>query len=73
MSEVHGKVDVFRVVYTGDKNYTAIVFREPVEGTVFKQGEMYGMPGAFECLGNEDGEIPQIEEGEKGVSWSWQK
>ena len=72
-ADVHGKVDVYRVVYTQDGNHTALVFREPVEGTVFKQGEMFGLPGAFECEGNADGEIPQIEEGEKGVSWSWQK
>lgn len=74
MSDVHGKVDVFRVVYTNESgNHTALVFKEPVEGTVYRQGEMFGLPGAFECVGNSDGEIPQIEEGEKGISWSWQK
>jgi hypothetical protein len=74
MSEVHGKVDVYRVVYTDDSgNHTALVFKEPVEGTVFKQGEMFALPGATECPGNDQGEIPQIETGEKGVSWSWQK
>ena len=77
--ELPGKVDPYRVVYsgTGDdgqpKNFTAIVFRPPYEGTVYKQGQMFGFPGGFECPGNEDGDIPQIEDGEKGVSWSWQK
>ena len=69
-----GRVDVFRVVYTNqDGNHTALVFKEPVEGTVYRQGEMFGMPGAWQCAGNHLGEIPQIEEGPKGVSWSWQK
>lgn len=69
-----GKCDVYRVVYTDQEgNHTALVFRPPYEGTVFKQGQMFGLPGAFECPGNEQGEIPQIEEGEKGVSWSYQK
>jgi hypothetical protein len=73
-----GRVDVYRVVYAGngpegDKNYTALVFKDPVEGTVFRQGEMFGLPGAFVCPANEQGEIPQIEEGQKGVSWSYQK
>ena len=69
-----GKTDVFRVVYTDqDGNHTALVFQDPVEGKVFKTGEMFGLPGAWQCPGNEQGEIPHIEEGEKGVSWSWQK
>ena len=69
-----GKTDVYRVVYTDqDGNHTALVFQDPVEGKVFKVGEMFGLPGAFECPGNEQGEIPQIETGDKGVSWSWQK
>ena len=69
-----GRVDVYRVVFTdGEGNHTALVFKEPVEGTVFRQGEMFGLPGAWECPGNDQGEIPQIEEGLKGISWSWQK
>lgn len=69
-----GKTEVFRVVYTDqDGNHTALVFQDPVEGKVFKTGEMFGLPGAWQCPGNEQGEIPQVEEGEKGVSWSWQK
>ena len=68
------KLDVYRVVYTdANGNHPALVFKYPAEGTVFKQGEMFGLPGAFECVGNAQGEIPQIEEGPKGISWSWQK
>ena len=74
MSDVHGRVDVYRVVYTDDSgNHTALVFKEPVEGTVFHDGEMFLLPGAGAAPTNKSGEIPQIEEGEKGVSWSWQK
>lgn len=74
MSEVHGKVDVYRVVYTGnDGNQQALVFKEPVEGTVFHENEMWLLPGATAAPVNGDGEIPQIETGDKGVSWSWQK
>lgn len=74
MSEIHGKVDVFRVVYTGSGgNQQALVFREPVEGTVYHEDEMWLLPGAEAAPTNAYGEIPQIEEGEKGVSWSWQK
>ena len=69
-----GRIDVYRVVYTNENgNHTALVFKEPVEGTVFKLGEMFGLPGAWQCPANEQGEIPQIEEGPKGISWSWQK
>ena len=74
MSEVHGKVDVYRVVYAGnDGGQQALVFREPVEGTVYHANEMWLLPGASAAPTNEQGEIPQIEEGQKGVSWSWQK
>lgn len=69
-----GKIDVFRVVYTDDTgNHTALVFREPVEGTVYHDGEMFLLPGATAAPVNDQGEIPQIETGDKGVSWSWQK
>ncbi len=72
--EVPGKTEVYRVVYTDESgNHTALVFRPPYEGTVYQQGQMFGLPGAFECVGNDQGEIPQIEEGPKGISWSWQK
>ena len=74
MGDVHGKTDVFRVVYTGaDGNRQALVFKEPVEGTVYKANEMWLLPGAEAAPVNDDGEIPQIETGDKGVSWSWQK
>ncbi len=74
MSEVHGKTDVFRVVYTGnDGRQQALVFQEPVEGKVYHENEMWLLPGAQPAPVNEQGEIPQIEEGPQGVSWSWQK
>ncbi len=69
-----GKTDVFRVVYTGnDGNQQALVFKEPVEGQVYRKDEMWLLPGAASAPVNDDGEIPQIETGDKGVSWSWQK
>ncbi len=69
-----GKTDVFRVVYTGnDGNQQALVFKDPVEGTVYHANEMWLLPGATAAPVNDDGEIPQIETGDKGVSWSWQK
>jgi len=43
------------------------------EVTVYKANEMWLLPGAEAAPVNDDGEIPQIEEGDKGVSWSWQK
>ena len=68
MSDVHGKVDVYRVVYTGnDGNQQALVFKEPVEGTVFHENEMWLLPGATAAPTNEQGEIPQIRSEERRV------
>ena len=75
-----GKTDVYRVVYNDGKNedgsqrnHNALVFQEPVEGKVYHANEMWLLPGATAAPVNDQGEIPQIETGEKGVSWSWQK
>ena len=69
----HG-VEVYRVVYDGnDGPQDALVFEVPGAGKVFKKGEMFLLPGGAPAPANTQGEIPHVQDGPKGVSWSWAK
>ena len=74
-----GKVDVYRVVFNdGTTNHTALVFREPVQSESFHEGEMFGLPGAWACPVNDEGDIPHREpsgdpDENLGITWHFQK
>lgn len=83
-----GKTEVYRVVFNDglnddgtQSNHNALVFQEPTEGKVYKNGQMivFGDEGQSSfAQTNDDGEIPQMEptgvEGENlGISWHWAK
>jgi len=80
-----GRIDVFRVVFNDGKNedgsqrnHQALVFSEPVQGKAFHAGQMFGLPGAWACPVNDEGDIPHMEpsgvEGEDiGITWHFQK
>ena len=39
-------------------------------GTVYKKNELWLLPGAQPAPTNDQGEIPNIETGPKGISWA---
>jgi hypothetical protein len=62
---------MYLINYAGNEGeQKAFTFRKPEPGTVFGKNEVWLLPGAQAAPTNSNGEIPNVEDGPKGVSWS---